>query len=975
MYLRKLLLLIGTVSLLLAGRVDALGLGDIELNSALNQPLDARVSLLDVGALDNSQIIVDLASSEDFQRAGLERPFFYNQLRFNVVTDSAAGPFIAITTREPVREPYLSFIVEVRWSSGRLLREYTLLLDLPVFAGDEASPVQSTSSGVARQPVKTEPMQRGEPSRSAASGTLSAGSTYGPIQNNDTLWEIAMQVRPSGASIQQTMMAIQRANPEAFINDNINLLRRGQVLRIPPEADIRRITARQAISEVAAQNRQWSDNAMGAQLDATGRSATVERSSNQVSGRVQLAGSSSGAADNQARGSGSNDGQGEALEEELAIARDELRRAQSESSELRDRVRELEEQIETMDSLLEVTNEQMRVLELSASAGDESGDAGATAPAEAAAPVDTADTADADSTTAEAPEVDATQADEPVVDDESAAATATPAAAQEADANAEEQRQAHRVVRREPPPKTLMDHLMDNLLWLIVGVVVVLLLVVLLVRRRQEAATGADDDDAEEDIFPEPNFNLDDETAFAEDDAESESLALDVGGEDAAEEAPAQAETGDVVGEAEIYIRLGQYDQAEEMLLRALEDEPGSAAIQLKLLELYVESDNLDAFDARYGQLLQTADDQTQNRARDLRAQFVNAPEFVAPVIADSAPLIDETGDTSDSEELDYSFAMDDAEATEELDDELLADLDGEEEEPVTDSFELDDDFTFDLEDEPEDAGSTPATDAELVSPSTTSYDLSFDGGSEEAAEELESAETSDFSFDLELDDNKKTSEDDSASSIELQEETDLAFDLDDVAEEATSESDEDDLLFSLDDKPESTEVASEESLDLEEEPTASSIDSDDLMFDSEEQVPTLDLADDEADDFDLDSAMGDVDMDALDQEMSGLDESPATGVDTVEEPADETFSLNDLPTPEESNLAAGTASAESLGDYDDMDFFAEADEAATKLDLARAYMDMGDMDGARDILSEVVEEGNDEQKREAQTLLERVES
>src|SRR5690606_6025331 len=155
---------------------------------------------------------------------------------------------------------------------------------------------------------------------------------------------------------------------------------------------------------------------------------------------------------------------------------------------------------------------------------------------------------------------------------------------------------------------------------------------------------------------------------------------------------------------------------------------------------------------------------------------------------------------------------------------------------------------------------------------------------------------------------------------------------------------------------------------------------------DDDDEVPTLDLADDDADDFDLDSAMGDVDIDALDREMSDLDadaqttaETPATSDEddtfeqalaTGEDRGDDDLALDDLPSPEESNSAG---EEEPLDD--DMDFLADADEAATKLDLARAYIDMGDMEGARDILAEVAEEGNDEQRSEAQSLLERVES
>src|SRR5690606_30179250 len=116
------------------------------------------------------------------------------------------------------------------------------------------------------------------PSRSEPTSTVRTGSAsdvYGPVGDGDTLWEIAARARPGrDLSIQQTMIAIQRQNPEAFINGNINLLRKGQVLRLPTRDDIQALSNNQAISQVAQQNRDWSQGSMGAQLDAGSRATT-----------------------------------------------------------------------------------------------------------------------------------------------------------------------------------------------------------------------------------------------------------------------------------------------------------------------------------------------------------------------------------------------------------------------------------------------------------------------------------------------------------------------------------------------------------------------------------------------------------------------------------------------------------------------------------------------------------------------------
>src|SRR5690606_24737030 len=104
-----------------AGFASALGLGNLTLNSALNQPLRAEIRLLDTGELDASQVKIQLAAPEDFQRAGVERDYFLTNLQFSVEMDGQGRGVIRINTREPVVEPYLNFILEARWPSGRML--------------------------------------------------------------------------------------------------------------------------------------------------------------------------------------------------------------------------------------------------------------------------------------------------------------------------------------------------------------------------------------------------------------------------------------------------------------------------------------------------------------------------------------------------------------------------------------------------------------------------------------------------------------------------------------------------------------------------------------------------------------------------------------------------------------------------------------------------------------------------------------
>ena len=123
----------------------ALGLGEIKLNSSLNQPLDAEIQLLHVRDLTEGEIVIAIASPEEFARAGVERNFFVTDLKLKLDLNASQGPVVHVTSAEPVREPFVNFIVSARWPSGRLLREYTLLVDLPVFSGAKSAPVQATS--------------------------------------------------------------------------------------------------------------------------------------------------------------------------------------------------------------------------------------------------------------------------------------------------------------------------------------------------------------------------------------------------------------------------------------------------------------------------------------------------------------------------------------------------------------------------------------------------------------------------------------------------------------------------------------------------------------------------------------------------------------------------------------------------------------------------------------------------------------
>ena len=158
----------------------------------------------------------------------------------------------SVTTDQPVREPYLNFLVEFLWPTGRLMREYTVLLDPPSYA-DSASTAAPTISR-APQPVtrtEAEPEPQAAPSRPVAQSSPSESASPAPVADSgqrntytvkasDTMWRIALDNRPAeSVSVQQMLVAIQTMNSDAFINNNVNLVREGTVLRIPNEQEVR----------------------------------------------------------------------------------------------------------------------------------------------------------------------------------------------------------------------------------------------------------------------------------------------------------------------------------------------------------------------------------------------------------------------------------------------------------------------------------------------------------------------------------------------------------------------------------------------------------------------------------------------------------------------------------------------------------------------------------------------------------------
>jgi pilus assembly protein FimV len=290
-------------ALLCPATLYALGLGDIHLNSALSQPFDAEIELLSPTVEELSSLKVGLANSEGFARFGLERPSFLSNFVFRVTPTGNGRAVVRVTSSKSITEPVISLVLEVvSAGGGRQQREYTVFLDPPVFVPSQPAqqavgepratvppatetarsegvieratvppvdatpppaeaavvvppPVATTPTSPTAEPAISEPMPTADHAVPAPVATLS-GDSY-EVQRNESLWKIASRLRPGAPqTINQTMIALYRANPSAFAG-NINRLRAGAVLRIPQAEEFDAVDMRGATAEVTRQFNEW----------------------------------------------------------------------------------------------------------------------------------------------------------------------------------------------------------------------------------------------------------------------------------------------------------------------------------------------------------------------------------------------------------------------------------------------------------------------------------------------------------------------------------------------------------------------------------------------------------------------------------------------------------------------------------------------------------------------------------------------
>ena len=290
--LRSLALPMGVSVLLVSQGVNALTLSSEPVQNTVHifQPLDVEIALQDSRTkVRLKDIHINLADAATFEKYGIERKFFLTKLNFELKERANGQRYVHITSDELVKEPYLIFLLEITWPNGHMFREYTLLFDAPLTqpktAGSSIALPSFDEQSVTTTPLPSDFIERyPTPSNSfdsttskPARDTVSRNQSEYQVQSGDTMWEIAMRTRPNRSlSVQQMMLAIQDANPDAFINNNINRVKAGYSLAIPSESEVLQRSFQQAVSQVTEQNaQQRAEKSDKVQISATGADSSL----------------------------------------------------------------------------------------------------------------------------------------------------------------------------------------------------------------------------------------------------------------------------------------------------------------------------------------------------------------------------------------------------------------------------------------------------------------------------------------------------------------------------------------------------------------------------------------------------------------------------------------------------------------------------------------------------------------------------
>ena len=896
---------------------QAAGLGKLNVMSALGEPLKAEVELVaeknEIGSL-----AVRLASAEAFEHAGLSYSPLMTSVKVSIEKHASGEPFVRLTSSQPVTEPFVDLLIELTWSTGRISREFTALLDPPSVIAErekqkaaaaevraapaqpepKAEPVpapppppaeaakpeaEATKSGEPAAPVATEAapqapaqaeakpaapvetiggsqptlLHEGSSMPSGSASAAASADAYGPVKEGDTLGKIASATKPANVSLEQMLVLLTQNNPDAFSGKNMNRLKTGKILQLPTADQIAGLSEADAKKEVKLQARDW--RAYRDQLAASaGQAAPAEQPAQQAaSGKV-----GSGVQDKATPAK-------EAPKEVLKLSKNEPAAAGAAGGDAKSaaRVHALEEEVVARDKAIKESNDRVAKLEKqikdlqSLLEMKNKGMADLQKPA-AAPPVATPPVVVPPPPAAKpapqpaAPVTPAPPA--PEVKPTTPAAPA-PAPAPPKSESAPAPSQPAPVQPKPAPAKTAPlpePSLMDQVLDqpAYLGAAIGVLIIIGALAVRAVKRRRESKSDAEESGPA---------RAFADASGSTAAFSPDstVASSPAAAAASAPSDEVDPVAEAEIFLAYGRDAQAEELLKEALEHSPHRHEIYLKLLQIYANRKDAKSFEkvARDLQQASGGSGEIWDQAVVLGYQVdpENARYSAGKSAAGAAGIAGAGAASAAAENVDFNIGSEDSQAT-------TTDID------LGDpSFERTQII---------DPAAEPAHDStvSMQPPAAMDFNVDLPDADVPAAEPARAASSSGLDFDIDL--NSLTSSAPASAGAAAEEPASGGLDFD---------------MSGL-------------SLDAPAEP----------RMESSSAAPEIDL--------------------------SGI-----------------SF-----------DLGTETAPAMSPTGKDDHWY-----DVQTKFDLAKAYQEMGDKDGAREILKEVLQEGDAEQKTAAQSVLSSLDS
>ncbi|WP_409976493.1 FimV/HubP family polar landmark protein [Variovorax sp. CY25R-8] len=612
---------------------SALALGPLKVQSALGEPLRAEIDVTEITAAEADSLKINVATADAFKTAGVPYNPALRDVRATLQRRAGGQYVVRLNGSRPLNDPFIDLLLEANGSTGRIVRDYTVLLDPPTArtaadAGTPIAPVAPQVAAPAERPGPVVARTRREPAAAPAPVAVapapSAASSPAPtarsprpagsgeqvtVQRGDTAGKIAAANKPADISLDQMLVALLMANPDAFIGGNVNRIRAGAVLDLPSATEAGAVPAAEARRTVTAQSRDFS--AYRQRLAENAPTSNVAAASRRAGGRVQANVEDRNAAATAPDKLTISQGNATARAAEEKVA--QTRQAQDRSN----RVAELSKNIEELNKLKAAGGSTAAApsaapapaaaapaatpgipVPVAGPAAAVAPAAPSPAPAPAAAPTPAAAAAPAPA--AATPAAEAAPATAAAVaaatPAEGAAATGAPAPSPAASAAAPAPKPAPKKVVAPPPPppeRSFLDELLDNPLMLggiaLIALLIGFLLYRVLGRRREEMS---------ESVFLESRIPKDSffgasggESVDTKNRGDSTVSSLSY--------SPSQLDAGDVdpVAEADVYLAYGRDLQAEEILREALRVNPDRTAIHLKLLEIHAKRRDLRAYE------------------------------------------------------------------------------------------------------------------------------------------------------------------------------------------------------------------------------------------------------------------------------------------------------------------------------------------------------------------------------------------